>query len=55
MSTTLDASGVLDDLDCNGMRDNLDFDDLSFYFDLNANIDCCPGDVRPTRIMAECL
>ena len=53
MSTTEDASGVLDDLDCNVIIDNFDFDGLNFYFDPNTNTDCCPGDVRPTRIMAE--
>ena len=37
------------------MRDIFDFDDLNFYFDPNANIDCCPGDVRSTRSMAESL
>ena len=42
-------------MDFDGVLDSFDFDDLNFYFDLNANIDCCPGSVRPTRVMAESL
>ena len=39
MSTTEDASGVLDDFDCDGTPDNFDFDGLNFYFDLNTTSD----------------
>jgi hypothetical protein len=42
MSTTENSSGALDDLNSNETLDNLD-------------LDSCPGDVRPTRIMAESL
>ena len=55
MSTTVDASGVPDDLDFDGVPDHLDFADLNFYFDPNANIVCCPGSVRTTCVMAESL
>ena len=37
------------------MLDNLYFDNSNFDLDLNTSIGCCPGDVRPTRIMAESL
>ena len=42
MSTTENSSGALDDLNSNETLDNLD-------------LASCPGDVRPTRIMAESL